>query len=50
MTAVRIDTNVLLDVMTQDPLWLSWSGEAIERAADRYRLVINPAAAVGDNS
>ena len=25
-----------------DPSWLAWSAEAIERAADRYRLVINP--------
>ena len=37
-----IDANVLLDVMTEDARWLAWSAEAIERAADRYRLVINP--------
>ena len=42
MTAVLIDANVLLDVMTEDARWLAWSAEAIERAADRYRLVINP--------
>jgi hypothetical protein len=42
MTAVLIDANVLLDVMTEDPRWLAWSAEAIERAADRHRLVINP--------
>ena len=41
MTAVLIDANVLLDVMTQDARWLAWSADAIERAADRYRLVIN---------
>ena len=41
MTAVLIDANVLLDVMTEDPRWVAWSAEAIERAADRYRLVIN---------
>lgn len=28
--------------MTEDPRWLAWSAEAIERAADRFRLVINP--------
>jgi hypothetical protein len=38
MTTVLVDSNVLLDV----PSWLSWSAEAIEQAADRYRLVINP--------
>ncbi|WP_158928366.1 type II toxin-antitoxin system VapC family toxin [Acidisphaera sp. S103] len=42
MTAVLIDANVLLDVMTEDARWLAWSAVAIERAADRYRLVINP--------
>jgi len=38
MTAVLVDSNVLLDVMTEDPRWLAWSAEALERAADRYRL------------
>jgi predicted nucleic acid-binding protein len=42
MTAVLIDANVLLDVMTEDRRWLAWSAEAIERAADHHRLVINP--------
>ena len=42
MTAVLIDANVLLDVMTEDARWLTWSAQALERAADRYRLVINP--------
>ncbi|HEY1934672.1 MAG TPA: type II toxin-antitoxin system VapC family toxin [Acetobacteraceae bacterium] len=42
MTAVLIDANVLLDIMTEDAHWLAWSAGAIERAVDRYRLVINP--------
>jgi predicted nucleic acid-binding protein len=42
MTAVLVDANILLDVMTQDARWLAWSAAAIERAADRNRLVINP--------
>jgi hypothetical protein len=42
MTAVLVDANVLLDVMTEDVRWLAWSAEAIEHAADRHRLVINP--------
>jgi predicted nucleic acid-binding protein len=37
-----IDANVLLDIMTEDAQWLGWSAAAVERAADRYRLVINP--------
>jgi predicted nucleic acid-binding protein len=42
MTAVLVDANVLLDVMTEDARWLAWSAEALERAADRYRLIVNP--------
>jgi hypothetical protein len=42
MTAVLIDSNILLDVMTEDPSWFSWSAESLERAANSFRLVINP--------
>ena len=42
MTAVLIDSNVLLDIMTEDPRWFSWSASAVESAADTSRLVINP--------
>jgi predicted nucleic acid-binding protein len=42
MTAVLVDSNVLLDLMTEDTRWLAWSAEAVEQAADRFRLVINP--------
>lgn len=42
MTAVLVDTNVLLDVMTEDPEWFAWSRTALERAGDRSRLVVNP--------
>ena len=40
MTAVLIDSNVLLDLMTEDPRWFAWS--AVARVAERFRLVINP--------
>jgi predicted nucleic acid-binding protein len=42
VAAVLVDSNVLLDVMSEDASWLSWSVSAIERAADNFRLVINP--------
>jgi predicted nucleic acid-binding protein len=42
MTTVLVDANVLLDIMTEDEQWFAWSSQAIEHAADRYRLVINP--------
>jgi predicted nucleic acid-binding protein len=42
MTAILIDSGVLLDLMTEDARWFSWSRAAVERAADSFRLVINP--------
>ena len=42
MTAVLVDSNVLLDLLTQDLRWFSWSAAALEKAADVFRLVINP--------
>jgi predicted nucleic acid-binding protein len=37
-----VDSNVLLDLMTEDARWLSWSANAIASAAETFRLVINP--------
>jgi predicted nucleic acid-binding protein len=42
MTAIMVDSNVLLDLMTEDTRWLSCSVSALEKAADQSRLVINP--------
>lgn len=42
MTAVLVDSNVLLDIMTEDARWFAWSAEWVERIADGFRLVINP--------
>jgi len=42
MTAVLVDSNVLLDLMTEDPRWFAWSASAMEGAANSFRLVINP--------
>lgn len=41
MTGVLVDSNVLLDVITEDRTNL-WSVGALADAADRFRLVINP--------
>jgi predicted nucleic acid-binding protein len=37
-----VDSNVLLDVITEDPKWLEWSSRALEKAAEESALVINP--------
>jgi hypothetical protein len=42
VSAVLVDSNVLLDIMTEDPQWFSWSADALARAAETTRLVINP--------
>ncbi len=42
MTPVLVDSNVLLDVATNDPRWASWSSKTLARIADRSILVINP--------
>jgi len=42
MTAILVDSNVLLDIITEDARWASWSAETIEDAANQFRLVINP--------
>jgi predicted nucleic acid-binding protein len=36
-----VDSNVLLDVVTDDPTWGGWSSESLEQAADEAVLVIN---------
>ena len=42
MDAVLVDSNVLLDIVTNDQVWGDWSGEALERAANEAILVIDP--------
>jgi predicted nucleic acid-binding protein len=42
VSAVLVDSNILLDVLTEDPRWFSWSSEALARCADESGLVINP--------
>jgi len=42
MNAVLVDSNVLLDVITQDHEWSDWSTSALREAADSAPLVINP--------
>lgn len=37
-----IDSNVLLDINTDDPVWAEWSVEMLDIAADESTLAINP--------
>ena len=39
---ILIDTNVLLDIVTDDPAWADWSQQQLSAAALSDRLAINP--------
>ena len=39
---VLVDSNVLLDVITEDPVWGNWASDTLIRLFDDYRLAINP--------
>ena len=40
--ATLVDSNVILDVVTEDADWVDWSASMLERAAESGHLVINP--------
>jgi Predicted nucleic acid-binding protein, contains PIN domain len=42
MNRVLVDTNVLLDVLTDDPQWYGWSAAQLDVCAARAELCINP--------
>jgi len=42
VAGVLVDSNVILDVVTEDAKWLHWSARQIEQLAERRVLVINP--------
>ena len=42
MKTVLVDSNVLIDVLTDDPHWGDWSAEQIERLGDDSILAVNP--------
>lgn len=42
MSNTLVDSDVLLDVLTEDPTWFDWSSAAIESHAEHSMLVIDP--------
>lgn len=42
MSGFLLDTSVLLDIATADPIWLSWSEGQFRAAAARGPICINP--------
>jgi predicted nucleic acid-binding protein len=41
LTTTLVDSNVLLDIATEDPAWSAWSAGALANAANEGPLVIN---------
>ncbi len=42
MAYVMVDSNVLLDVLTEDAAWFAWSSGTLEQYTQEHILVINP--------
>jgi prevent-host-death family protein len=42
VSTVLVDSNVLLDIFTEDPHWYDWSAESLVRCAEESSLAINP--------
>ena len=42
MADILVDSNVILDVLTEDPKWYDWSAGQLEELAECHTLVINP--------
>jgi hypothetical protein len=41
MRAVLIDSNIILDVLEDDPNWADWSESTLERYSNSHQLCIN---------
>ena len=41
MASTLVDSNVILDVLTEDPEWAEWSAASLAACADAGRLVVN---------
>lgn len=39
---VLVESNIILDIVTEDPKWFQWSSETLSTYADSNILVINP--------
>lgn len=42
MAATLVDSNVLLDILTEDDEWFEWSADRLTDAASAGSIVINP--------
>ncbi len=41
MTGILVDSNIILDIVEDDPVWADWSESHLELLADRLPIYIN---------
>jgi predicted nucleic acid-binding protein len=39
---IVVDTNILLDIVNRNPIWLNWSASQVMQLAKIHELIINP--------
>ena len=39
---ILVDSNVILDIVTEDKNWFQWSSDTLAKVAENHVLVINP--------
>ena len=39
---ILVDSNVILDIVTEDKKWFLWSSQALAKYAETHTLVVNP--------
>jgi hypothetical protein len=39
---ILVDSNVILDIVTEDKKWFPWSSQALAKYAETHTLVLNP--------
>jgi predicted nucleic acid-binding protein len=42
MTNILVDSNIILDILTEDPQWFEWSAQKLTEYANQGELFINP--------
>jgi predicted nucleic acid-binding protein len=42
MKEILVDSNIILDIVTENPNWFEWSSDQLTKYAERTKLNINP--------
>lgn len=39
---ILVDSNIILDIVTEDPRCFEWSSATLSRLAEKHALAVNP--------